>query len=135
MQGADWPRPASNGMSHDPGRTLKIALYVVLSIVILVYALDKTKNLLLGPKIIIKSPLNGALIETSTVVLSGTAKNISKISVNGRPISIEQDGNFSQELVVPPGYTIISVTGTDRYGKEKEVTLELVRNSKESDEK
>ena len=95
------------------------------------FLLDKrniqNKNLITGPRIAIFAPANGGVVTDSLITLEGTTKNISKISVNDRPILIDQKGNFREQLVVPLGYTIISVKGIDRFGKEKEATLEIVR--------
>ena len=83
----------------------------------------------MGPVIDITSPINGSKITEPFVVVEGNTKNISKITLNGRLISVDQEGHFIEQLVVPEGYTIISVEGIDRFGKSKESILELVRIS------
>lgn len=108
-------------------QTLKIALFVLVSVTIIIYSYVQTKNLIIGPKIAITSPQNGSTVTDPLITLLGTSKNISKISVNDRPILVDQRGNFRDELVVQIGYNIISIKGSDRFGKEKEVTLEIVR--------
>jgi len=81
----------------------------------------------MGPEIIVQTPLNGAVVLSTTIPIEGTAKNISKISINGRQISIDQKGIFKDRLVIAKGYNIITVVGIDRFGKVKEVELEVVR--------
>ncbi|MEK7581954.1 MAG: hypothetical protein AAB488_01335 [Patescibacteria group bacterium] len=113
--------------NKDPQNTLKLSLGIALALIIVLYAFDKTKNLIMGPKITVETPLNGAIVLDATLPIEGIAKNISKISINGRQILIDQSGIFRDQLVVTEGYNIISVAGTDRFGKTKEVILELVR--------
>lgn len=108
-------------------QTLKIIFIALIAIIIIVYSYLETINLIRGPKITILNPSNGSVVADSLINLEGTSKNISKISVNDRPILIDQKGNFRDELVVSIGYNVISVKGSDRFGKEKEATLEIVR--------
>ena len=113
-------------MTKDPRKALKFSLGIALALVIALYALDKTQNLLMGPEIIVQTPLNGAVVLSTTIPIEGTAKNISKISINGRQISIDQKGIFKDRLVIAKGYNIITVVGIDRFGKVKEVKVSAV---------
>ena len=114
-------------MIMDPRRTLKLFLAIALILIITLYAVDKTKNLIIGPEINIRTPLNGAIVAESVLEIEGTARNISKISINDRQILIDQNGLFRDQLVVSVGYNIISVVGKDRFGKIKKVELEIIR--------
>lgn len=132
---AKTPMPrARNEMPYALSGTLrkiiKAIFIALIALVIIIYSYFQTKNLINGPEITILSPANGSVLTDSLITLEGTTKNISKISVNDRPILIDQKGSFREQLVVPLGYTIISVKGIDRFGKEKEVTLEIVLKEK-----
>lgn len=116
-----------NKMPRALRQTLKIIFAALIAITIAVYSYLEIRNLVNGPEIIITFPANGSAVTDSLITLEGRSKNISKISVNDRPILIDQKGNFREQLVIPIGYTIISVKGSDRFGKEKEAILELVR--------
>lgn len=117
-------------MSRAPRQTLKIISIALIAIIIIVYSYLEIRNLIAGPEITILSPENGSTVTDSLITLLGASKNISKISVNDRPILIDQRGNFREQLVIPIGYTIISVKGSDRFDKEKEATLEIVRQER-----
>ena len=118
-------------MAKDPRLALKFSLGIALALIIVLYALDKTQNLLVGPEIIVQTPLNGAVVLDATIPIEGTAKNITKISINGRQISIDQKGVFKDQLVILEGYNIITVAGRDRFGKMKEVEIEVVREERQ----
>lgn len=107
----------------------KIVVILGVIVVIGIYSYSRIKNLISGPLIEIISPINGSLVQDSLVEVTGITKNISKITLNGRPITINQEGKFGEQLVVPLGYNIISVEGTDRFGKKKLKTIQIVRES------
>lgn len=102
---------------------------LLVALVILSYAYYKTKDLIEGPSITVFSPENGAEVATPVIAVTGITTNIAKITLNGHPISVDEAGAFSEEVAIPEGYTILSVKGEDRFGKQKEVTLSLVRKA------
>jgi len=112
---------------QDFRRLAGICLIVLAGLSILTYAYFKTKNLIEGPQITVLSPQSGEAVAAAHVILTGTSRNIARLTVNGRAVSVDQSGGFSEDLVLHPGYTIVSVRGEDRFGKEREVTLQLMR--------
>ncbi|MBX4215742.1 hypothetical protein KW797_02245 [Candidatus Parcubacteria bacterium] len=113
----------------DIRRLFQIALVALLAIAIISYAYLKTRDLIQGPSITVSTPKDGESVARARITIAGTTKNLSRLDVNGRQIPVDQEGGFSEELVVPEGYTILSVEGTDRFGKKKEVVLRLWRGS------
>jgi Glucodextranase, domain B len=96
-------------------------------IVIITYSFFATRDLLMGPQINITSPENGSTVSESLVLIHGTTKNIKSISLNDRPIFIDQEGRFGEQLLLAPGYTILTLRAKDRFGREVVKRLELVR--------
>lgn len=94
--------------------------------VVLGYAYLKTRDYIAGPQVTIHSPKNGATLSDSLVEISGTAKNISFISLNDRPIFVDDHGAFKEKLLLYQGYNIISVKAEDRYKRMTEKKLELI---------
>lgn len=113
-------------MSIPRGSTIGI---VLLFTVIAGYSIVESRALILGPSLTITSPLDGAVISESAVRITGTGKNISAIKLNDRPIFVDAEGYFSEELLLPLGYTILSMKAEDRFGRGTEMTLRLFRNS------
>jgi hypothetical protein len=56
----------------------------------------------------------------------GEAKNVSYLSLNGRQIFTDESGTFSEKLLLPYGYTIMTLKARDRFGRSRTYTLELV---------
>lgn len=106
--------------------SIKIIIGSVLALVIILYAYYQTKNLLSGPLIEITSPQNGKTFTEPLIEIVGAAKNSSRITLNDRPILIDEAGNFKEKLLLSEGYNIIDFKAEDRFGEKINKTLEVV---------
>lgn len=96
----------------------------------LVYAYIQSRNLIYGPSIAILSPINGSGLDNPLVTIKGVTKNVATLTLNDRQIFPDENGNFTETLVLPSGYTIISIKATDKFGKKTEQTLSLTVTDK-----
>ena len=80
-----------------------------------------------GPIITIISPLDGEIIHEETFFVKGNVKNVKEIKLNSREINIDQYGNFNEELISHSPMTLITITAIDKYGKEKEKFLKIIK--------
>ena len=113
-------------MQINSRRLPKILLFSAIILLVVGYAYLKTKDYIAGPQITITSPLNGSSVSNSLIEIVGTAKNISFISLNDRPIFIDESGNFKERLLLYSGYNIMSVKAEDRYKRKVEKNLEVI---------
>lgn len=81
------------------------------------YGLFEARRLLGGPDITIDTPLQGSATASSTVLVSGTAHNISFLTINDAPVFTDENGHFAERLSPPPGYAIFSIAAIDRFGR------------------
>lgn len=65
---------------------------------------------------------------SSLVQINGNAKNSTQISLNGREIFIDKEGNFSETVGLLPGLSIISLNAQDRFGKFAEKKFTIISN-------
>jgi hypothetical protein len=63
---------------------------------------------------------------TQHVTVTGTAKNIVKLTLNGREIHTNETGDFTHELVLENGYTILTLAAQDRFGRATSLTRTYV---------
>lgn len=105
---------------------LTTSLVVLFVLGILTYAYFRTSDLLGGPILSIDTPQNGATLTDPYVEIVGYAKNISYLSLNGRQIFTDEAGVFNEKLLVPYGYTIMTLKARDRFGRSITKSLELV---------
>jgi len=99
---------------------------ILFTLGILTYAYFRTNDLLAGPVVVISSPENGSTLAEPYVEIVGHAKNISYMSLNGRQIFTDEAGDFNEKLLVPYGYTIMTLKARDRFGRSTTKSLELV---------
>ena len=104
---------------------VKIAIVVVISLLILGYGLFQARNLITGPEIKVSSPTNGENLADPLITINGTATNINRITLNDRQIFVDKQGNFSEKLLVPVGYTIIKLAAQDKFGRTTQKLIEL----------
>lgn len=105
-------------IKSSPNIRRKIALLLFIAIVI--YAVWNARNLILGPRIEVLEPEDGALISSPTLIVKGTVKNGSFISLNGRNIFTDNNGIFSEEILPQYGYNVMKIEAQDRFGKRTE---------------
>ena len=85
------------------------------------YGVIKAVPLLLGPDIRIDAPLDGTTIEDGFMTISGTAVHTRSLTLNGAPFLIDENGRFETTLLLPKGGDILSLTATDRFGRQTNV--------------
>jgi hypothetical protein len=65
----------------------------LLFILIAIYAGLKSLNYAKGPEITILYPAQGTIASSSTLLITGQAFRINKITLNGNPISVDEMAN------------------------------------------
>ena len=104
---------------------VRYALTIILVTLLVAYIIFQARFLIQGPTIILTNEPTS--VENSrTVTLTGQARNIAKITLNDRPIFTDPSGYFSEALVLENGYTVATITATDRYGRETRVVRTFV---------
>ena len=96
---------------------------VALFLVIMVFSYEKMCFLIKGVEI-------KATIEqkdnSSLAVVKGIAAKATYITLNGREIFIDKDGNFSESIAILPGFSIVTLSAKDKFGKTAEKKFEVV---------
>jgi hypothetical protein len=105
--------------------TLSIAGIVTIVLTLGFYILYQSWNVIEGPEITLAFPEDGAVLLDPYIEVVGVAENISFISLNDLPISIDERGNFSEMMLLAPGYNILKLYARDRFGKETEVLRKM----------
>lgn len=62
------------------------------------------------------------LTTENAISIEGLARNTSVLVLNGKAIFTDEHGHFEELLVLEDGYTIMTLKGEDRFGRQ--VTLE-----------
>ena len=114
-------------MFQDNRKSPLHTIVIILTIVFIVgYTFFQARKIVSGPKIIIERPINGEVVYDNPIEIIGKARNINSISMNDRPIFIDEAGVFKEKLLLYLGYNIVEVYAKDRFGKETTERLEIV---------
>lgn len=108
---------------------LRYILAVVLVSIVL-YGLVEAWPLIAYPSLAIASPIDYASYPTGIVSVSGVAKRVAELTINGARILHAEDGSFETVLTFPRGGSILTFTVTDRFGRTTTATRNIfVSNS------
>lgn len=114
-------------------KAAKIAVFVILSMGLVLFIVSRTSALRHGPAILLTSPTPGETIYKPLVTVKGVAKRTTELSLNGESIFIDQDGIFSEPMTLNPGYNIVTLEAKDRFGKTTRTDQKLIRAKMEPD--
>ena len=103
-------------------------LWGLLGILLLVSAVGyfafQARVLLKGPVVVIADTVT--VQSEPTVEIIGSVKNIVSLTLNGRPIYTDPDGNFKTTLILENGYTIMTLRAAGRYGRERVISRPFI---------
>ena len=74
-------------------------------------------NFVGSPKLNIFEPEENSQWETLTVRVQGETEKESTLTINGREVTINERGEFNQELSAQPGLNVLEFRVEDRFGK------------------
>ncbi len=112
-------------------KIIKIGTFMIVTSIVIVYIYFSFRDYASGPEIFVSEPVNGSLMSTSTVTIKGRAQHIQNITLNNKPLLIDKDGNFSETLLLFPGYNVSVISANDKFKRTTEYKMELVYQDKE----
>lgn len=99
-------------------RLLRLIITMTALALIVSYIAWRSLSYARGPLVSVFEPVSGSSIATSTVTILGRADRISSLSLNGFAISVDQEGNFKQTIVIFPGVNVITIDAADKFGRK-----------------
>jgi hypothetical protein len=115
--------------TRDGKTIIRNALIVIVICAIGGYAGFQSKKIISGPQITIQSPSTTSA-DDSIVDVSGIVKNVSVVTLNDRLIPIDEAGQFKEKVLLYPGYNVIKLKVTDKFGACITKELQLVYTDK-----
>ena len=103
-------------MNTSLKKILQISGLSIFFLLIIVYALIRSQDLISGVKLRNVNITDGEKISESVINLTGNAKNAINLTLNGREISIDQQGNFNETIALLSGYNVINIKAKDKFG-------------------
>ena len=90
------------------------------------YSYYQSRGVISGPQIKVLSPENGKTYFDPLVHVYGKTERAKEITLDGREIFIDLEGNFGEELLLAHGYNIIELAARDAEGHNTKQTLEVI---------
>jgi hypothetical protein len=109
-------------MTHRTNSILALSL-VALTVA---YGLFEARTLMQGPLLTVTDPVPGSTLTGALLNVEGSAKNVSRVRVNGRTIALDISGTFSEKLATPEGYGMVVVEAENRFGKKTKQVVDFV---------
>jgi len=97
-----------------------------LCLITVTYGVFQARTLIHGPTLMVTSPRHGETISTVLMAINGKTENVTHVSVNGQPITMDTSGTFDETLVTPEGYGVILVEAKNRFGRRQEQRIEFI---------
>lgn len=95
----------------------------LLLMLLIAYSAYQARAYLAGPRVRIGETLrNGPLLD-----IAGTAERVAFVSLNGRQIFTDERGVWQETILLLPGYNVVSLSATDRFGRETETHRDFYR--------
>jgi hypothetical protein len=111
-------------------RSKKIITWSIIGFFVLLvlgYAFFAFRDISKGPEITILEPMNGETYATSTVTLKGIALRAQELTFNGKPLLIDENNTFNEQIVLYDGYNNITIEAKDRFGHATVTKLQLMK--------
>ena len=86
-----------------------------LCLITITYGVFQARTLIHGPTLIVSSPRPGETVSTVLMVIQGKTENVTHVSVNGQPVTMDTNGTFDETFVTPEGYGVILVEAKNRF--------------------
>jgi hypothetical protein len=109
-----------------PYRDSKITktVLVVFFLLVVGYAYFEAQGFLFGPSISVSSKVTE--VHEPFITIQGRADRIASLSMNGKQITVTEDGSFSAPYLLAEGDNRIVLDASDKYGRSRRQVIEIV---------
>jgi len=105
----------------------------ILCILLALYVSRQAQSFLQGPTInLIDEPAQ--LQHEKAIVLTGETRNIVHLTLNGKEVHTNPNGTFKHRLILEDGYSIMTLSAEDRFGRSTSLVREYVYVSQHGSE-
>lgn len=111
---------------YDLRKRIEFILLGGLVVIAVLYGAFRAYPLLAGPSITVYTPTDGDYVASTTFEISGLIKRAAVITLQGKPITIDTEGHFTETLVAQAPYTILVLVAKDPYGVTVSKTIKVV---------
>lgn len=109
--------------------TPKFVATILVSVVIVLlvgYTIREVERFSAPPEIAVSSPQNEQNLTVNKTLVEGKTLDTAIVFINGQIIPVDDQGSFSQEVILVPGVNFIEIKSRSRAGKESTKILKVL---------
>jgi hypothetical protein len=111
---------------HNIPSAMKYSVMTGVILLVVGYLGVQVKHMLEPPSLTLFSPKDGAIITEQTVNIQGATEPEAKIFINGKGITSNERGEFSEPIDLAAGINEIEITAERKHGKGAAETLHVI---------
>ncbi|MFZ2038315.1 MAG: hypothetical protein WAV11_00005 [Minisyncoccia bacterium] len=107
-------------------KRIRYGIIIIVVLLIAVYSIYEAQRIIQGPQMIVLTPQDGATVNQSLIDITGSVQNINRLKLNDRDIFQDEQGNFSEKLLLSYGYNSIKLEGWDKFGRSTTKVMQMI---------
>lgn len=111
------PAAAPIGAPLVTPRKLAASIFLTLLILFIAFLSNRIFKFLRAPRISIETPQKETVISEPSIVVRGKTEHESRLTMNGREITVDEQGNFNETIELLAGLNVLEFFVHDRFGK------------------
>ena len=115
----------SNAFYLTPAR-VGIALAAVALAIFIFFAGGRLIRFSTSPLLSVDEPTDKSVLQEPMILARGRTEKESKLTVNGRELTIDGEGHFEERIELQPGVNRLTFLSENRFGKQSHITKYVV---------
>jgi hypothetical protein len=128
--GPEKKKAVDNWLSLNP-RTLIVGGSLLVALLAVVYVAFEIRSVLAPPYLSLTEPGSDITVNGNSAVISGKGEIGAEVFINNQPVLSDQNGEFSETLLLKPGLNIIEVTEKNKFNKVSKITRQITSQAAE----
>lgn len=109
---------------HLTSWLVRSILIIGIIVIFVGYLAWQVKGVLTPPTLQVYSPIEGAIINQTEIIIEGETEKETQLTINGQEARVNEQGKFSTTLNLSIGVNTLTITATKKHGK----TITIIRH-------
>jgi cytoskeletal protein RodZ len=98
-----------------------LSIFTLIALCTIGYLLFQYRFAFLNPTLDVYTPSENVVVNSGEVMITGRSDPNSTVLINNTVVSVDQNGNFSKQLDLFEGKTVIQISAVNRFGKKNTI--------------
>ncbi|MDO8529051.1 MAG: helix-turn-helix domain-containing protein [bacterium] len=104
-------------------KIIVVAIVIFFIGLVFFYLYRELSMFISSPRLVITQPQDNFLVEENVIIVEGITEKDAKLFINDQQIVVDENGKFSENLVIQPGLNKIAVKSINRFNKNSGKTI------------